>query len=104
MYTFGTNYPGIYHYKDSDEFRNISGALLWQDEKCCMVEESPKGITISWNSSNEYLPIEFTYSFIEEIGISVLLEKDIKIKNNITYVTFKLPIKINDFLNNFNFN
>lgn len=104
MYIFASNSPEIQYYDNSIEFRNIKGDLLWDNHKCSTINEELNGITFKWNSSDEYLPIEFTYEFIQTLSVPIITNKEIKIIDNITYVKFLIPIHINKFLDNFNFN
>jgi len=101
MYTLRAEYPEDLDYDSSLEFRNRKLELNWDGEPCSHMEELLNAVEFKWNSK-DYLPIEFTYYFIEQLPIPIVYNKVINIKDNITYVKFLVPVDINVIINKCN--
>lgn len=74
--------------------------LLHDEYPCCRIEGIKQGIKINWNGSDEYLPMQFTYTFLHEITPLLASKIEYTIKNKITYLEIIMPFNIENHLLN----
>ena len=80
--------------------------IMWEEYLAFTIRKEDNNTVITYDTSNEYLPAEYAYSFMEHALLNIpVLSKDIKLETGGIYKSeLKLAININTIVELFKFN